>query len=61
MDEMSKRLSRARARISRNDHCDVLLLAENFSDVPLLDFHTEKFQLRGIDLPKKFRERARRR
>jgi len=37
----------------RNKTCDVASLAEVFSDVSLLDFHTEKFQLRGIDFPKK--------
>jgi len=29
------------------------LLAKNFPDVPLLDFHTEKFQLRGISPTRK--------
>src|SRR2546427_150172 len=43
----------------RNKTRDVASLAEVFSAVSLLDFHTEKFQLRGIDFPKKtFRVKA---
>jgi hypothetical protein len=36
-----------------NNDCDASLLAGNFPVVSLLDLHVEKFQLRGIDLPKK--------
>jgi len=53
MDDMLNRFMRAgvknefRAKRISTTRCS----RSTSSDVPLLDFHTAKFQLRGIDLP----------
>jgi len=55
MDEMSQRFTGAR---ETNQFCATIMVMRRcsrkvFQDVSLLDFHSDKFQLRGIGLTKK--------